>query len=258
MPPNNTLALEVKDLSVYYGKHCALENLTFSLQDKDYLGIIGPNGGGKTTLLKAILGLIQSNQGEIRVYGEELNFKKVSLGYVPQSSFVERCFPVSVLEVVLMSFLPAGLKIFHRYSSEDLLHARRLLSQTGIIHLQHRMISDLSGGEFQKLLIARALATNPRILLLDEPTANVDASSRDQIFSLLKELNSSMTIILVSHDLSAISAHVRSLACLDRKLVYHGSSELTGNIVQELYGCPVDLLAHGVPHRVLKTHEGQN
>lgn len=258
MPPNNTPALEVKDLSVYYSKHCALENVTFSLQDKEYLGIIGTNGGGKTTLLKAILGLIPTNHGQITIYGKELDFNRVSLGYVPQSSFVESLFPISALEMVLMGLLPAGLKIFHRYSSEDLLHARRLLSQTGIIHLQHRMISELSGGEFQKLLIARALATNPRILLLDEPTANVDASSRDQIFSLLKDLNSSMTIILVSHDLSAISAHVRSLACLDRKLVYHGSSELTGPIVQQLYGCPVDLLAHGVPHRVLKTHEGQS
>jgi zinc transport system ATP-binding protein len=258
MPPNNPPALELKNVSVYYGKHCALEDISFSLQDNDYLGIIGPNGGGKTTLLKAILGLIKFEQGQIRIYGEELNYQKVSLGYVPQSTFVERSFPVSVLEVVLMGLLPSGLKMFQRYSPQDLILGRRLLSQTSILHLQNRMISELSGGEFQKLLIARALAVNPRMLLLDEPTANVDASSRDQIFTLLKELNRSMTIILVSHDLSAISAHVRSLACLDRKLVYHGSSELTDPIVQQLYGCPVDLLAHGVPHRVLKTHEGHH
>lgn len=117
------------------------------------------------------------------------------------------------------------------------------------------MISDLSGGEFQKMLIARALAVNPKILLLDEPTASVDASSRDQIFSLLNELNKTMTIIIVTHDLSAVSSYVKNIACLNGKLVYHGCTELNEDVVSALYGCPIDLIAHGVPHRVLKKHK---
>jgi len=128
------------------------------------------------------------------------------------------------------------------------------VERVGIGSLANRQIAKLSGGEFQKMLIARALAVNPRLLLLDEPTASVDAVSRDQIYGLLAELNQNMTIILVTHDLLAISSQVHRLACLNGRLVYHGEPELTGNIVNNLYGCPVDLIAHGVPHRVLKEH----
>ena len=129
-----------------------------------------------------------------------------------------------------------------------------LLEKVGITDLANRQISELSGGEFQKMLIARALATNPKLLLLDEPTASVDAASRDQIYGLLAELNKNMTIILVTHDLLAVSSQVTRLACLNGQLVYHGEPELTEKVVNNLYGCPVDLIAHGVPHRVLRDH----
>ena len=151
--------------------------------------------------------------------------------------------------------LKQGLSPFFRYSSEDKDTAYSLLERVGIASLANRQISELSGGEFQKMLIARALATNPKLLLLDEPTASVDVRSREQIYSLLAELNKSMTIILVTHDLLAVSSQVNRLACLNGQLVYHGEPELTEKVVNSLYGCPVDLIAHGVPHRVLRDHE---
>jgi zinc transport system ATP-binding protein len=129
-----------------------------------------------------------------------------------------------------------------------------MLERVGISGLKDRLISELAGGEIQRKLIARALATEPKALLRDEPTASVDAASREQIFSLLRELNKTMAIVLVTHDLLAISSHVKSLACINEHLVYHGGAEINQNIVEKLYGCPVDLIAHGVPHRVLKEH----
>jgi len=169
---------------------------------------------------------------------------------------MDRQFPITLREVVLTGRLKQGISPFFTYTKKDKEIAVELLEKVGIADLADRQIAQLSGGEFQKMLIARALAVNPRLLLLDEPTASVDACSRDQIFELLSELNKNMTIILVTHDLFAISSQVRSLACLNVRLVYHGEPELNERIVHSLYGCPVDLIAHGVPHRVLKAHEG--
>ena len=152
--------------------------------------------------------------------------------------------------------LKSKVSLFHKYCKEDLEKTEQALEAVGIVHLRNRMISDLSGGEFQKMLIARALAVEPKLMLLDEPTASVDAQSRDAIFSLLNRLNQKMTIVLVTHDLMAVSSHVKELACINGKLVYHGIAEINEEIVQNLYNCPVDLIAHGVPHRVLKEHKG--
>jgi zinc transport system ATP-binding protein len=225
------------------------------VSDGEYLGIIGPNGGGKSTLLKAILGLIPVSSGNISIYGGNAHKNRSLVGYVPQFALLNRKFPISLFEVVLTGHLKQGIAPFFRYSSKDNESVYTLLEKVGITDLANRQISELSGGEFQKMLIARALATNPRLLLLDEPTASVDAASRDQIYSLLAELNKNMTIILVTHDLLAVSSQVNRLACLNGQLVYHGEPELTEKVVNNLYGCPVDLIAHGVPHRVLRDHE---
>ena len=225
------------------------------VSDGEYLGIIGPNGGGKSTLLKAILGLIPVSSGNISIYGGNAHKNRSLVGYVPQFALLNRKFPISLFEVVLTGHLKQGIAPFFRYSSKDNESVYTLLEKVGITDLANRQISELSGGEFQKMLIARALATNPKLLLLDEPTASVDAASRDQIYSLLAELNKNMTIILVTHDLLAVSSQVNRLACLNGQLVYHGEPELTEKVVNNLYGCPVDLIAHGVPHRVLRDHE---
>jgi len=250
------LAVHIDNLSVYYGQTPAIAGICLDVKAGEYLGIIGPNGGGKSTLLKAILGLVPVTAGTVQVFGRDQGNRKMLIGYVPQFAAVDKTFPINVLDVVLTGRLKAGLSPFFSYSAADRRNARECLDQVGIADLAGRRISELSGGEFQKMLIARALAVGPKLLLLDEPTANVDASSRIQIYNLLERLNKDMTIILVTHDLLAISSQVRRLACLNGNLVYHGEPELSESIVNKLYGCPVDLIAHGVPHRVLKEHEG--
>ncbi|WP_347489236.1 ABC transporter ATP-binding protein [Desulfoscipio sp. XC116] len=248
-------AVHIDNLSVYYGQTPAITGVCLDVPDGEYLGIIGPNGGGKSTLLKAILNLVPISAGTVQIYGNNPSKNRAFIGYVPQSAVLNRKFPISLVEVVLTGRLKRGLVPFSAFTQQDKEKVYELLEKVGILNLANRQISELSGGEFQKMLIARALALNPRLLLLDEPTASVDAVSREQIYSLLSELNKNMTIILVTHDLLAVSSQVQSLACLNGQLIYHGEPELTENIVNSLYGCPVDLIAHGVPHRVLRDHE---
>ena len=248
-------AVHIENLSVHYGQTPAIANVYLDVSDGEYLGIIGPNGGGKSTLLKAILGLVPISAGIVQIYEGNAHKNRSLVGYVPQFALLNRKFPISLFEVVLTGYLKQGLSPFFRFSQKERESAYTLLERIGIAALADRQISELSGGEFQKMLIARALAARPRLLLLDEPTASVDAASRDQIYSLLAELNKSMTIILVTHDLLAVSSQVNRLACLNGQLVYHGEPELSEKVVNNLYGCPVDLIAHGVPHRVLRDHK---
>ncbi|MGB4610470.1 MAG: ABC transporter ATP-binding protein [Saccharofermentanales bacterium] len=247
-------AVIIENLTVNYKETLALAGVSLNVEAGDYLGIIGPNGGGKTTLLKAIAGLVSYSTGKINVYGKKPGKIGRLISYVPQITQLDKRFPINVKDVVLTGMLNSKFIPFHKYSESNKKKADELLNTVGIYNLKNRMISELSGGEFQKLLIARALAVKPKLLLLDEPTANVDANSREQIFSLLNTLNKTMTIILVTHDLSAVSSHIKKLACLNGKLVYHGATELSKEVVNALYGCPVDLIAHGVPHRVLREH----
>ncbi len=251
----NSTAIHIENLSVYYGDIPAISEINLNICEGEYLGIIGPNGGGKSTLLKAMLGLAPAAFGEIRIYGKSPDKSRGQIGYVPQTTNLDKRFPITLFEVVLTGRLKQGIAPFFQFDRRDRRFVSEILEKVGIEDLAGRRISDLSGGEFQKMLIARALTVNPKLLLLDEPTASVDAGSRSQIFSLLEELNKTMTIVLVTHDLMAISAQVHKLACMNRNLVYHGEPELTEGIVNSLYGCPVDLIAHGVPHRVLKQHE---
>ena len=254
----NEGSISIKNLTVYYDRTCAVDDVSFNVGDKEYLGIVGPNGSGKSTLLKAIIGLVPINKGSVKIYGQDVSVGRSLIGYVPQFSEVDKKFPITVAEVVLSGTLKKGVSFFHHYTQSDQALVAELLDKVDLSELSQRQISELSGGEFQKMLIARALATKPRILLLDEPTASVDASSRSNIYELLAELNKKMTIILVTHDMMAISSQVHSLACMNQSLIYHGKPELSQGIVNKLYGCPVDLIAHGVPHRVLKTHQQEH
>ncbi len=251
----SSYALKIENLMIYYGHTKALSDVFLNVEYKEYLGIIGPNGGGKTTLLKAILGLVPISNGNIEIYGEKRKNASAMIGYVPQFSSVDKRFPITVKEVVMTGLMKKGLSPFFKFTNKDKEQVDEVLNDVGIFRLAGRRISSLSGGEFQKMLIARALAVKPKLLLLDEPTASVDINSRDQIYDLLARLNKNMTVVLVTHDLFAVSTHVQKLACLNGSLVYHGQPELSQDVVNNLYGCPVDLIAHGVPHRVLKMHE---
>lgn len=247
-------ALEISRLSVYFGEDCALENIDLVVSEKEFLGIIGPNGGGKTTLLKAILGLVEPRSGTVKIFGQSGPAARRQIGYVPQFSKFDRRFPISVAEVVLMGRIAGRRPWCVRYSATDRQKVDELLGLLDIFELKSRQIGQLSGGQLQRVLIARALAVEPRILVLDEPTASVDSASKTRIYELLKALNREMTILIVTHDLSAVSSNIDRIACLNQQLYYHGCTELEAGLVEKVYGCPVDLIAHGVPHRVLREH----
>ena len=245
--------VRLEDVWTYYDGVPVLEEINLSIEQDDFLGIIGPNGGGKTTLLKVILGLVKPRRGEVSVLGSTPERGRKSIGYVPQYNLFDRDFPVSVWDVVLMG-RQGQTGLFRRYSEEDKRLAVQALQRVEMFGFKDRQMGRLSGGEQQRVFIARALVAEPKLLLLDEPTASVDATMRAEFYELLKELNKSMTIVLVSHDMSAVSIYVETIACLNRRLYYHGSKEIPTEDIEATYGCPVAMIAHGVPHRVLQEH----
>ena len=250
----NDEVIRLKDIWVYYGNIPILEEVNLSVSRNDFLGIIGPNGGGKTTLLKVILGLIEPSKGTVTILGNSAQKGRKHIGYISQSNLFDREFPINVRDVVLMGcYGKAGL--FKRYSERDRQIAWSALETVGMTEYRDRQIGKLSGGELQRVFIARALATDPKILLLDEPMASVDPGVQSGFYELLEKLRRTMTIIMVSHDISAVSVYVNNIACLNRRLYYHGNREITPEILETTYKCPVQMIAHGaVPHRVLKEH----
>ena len=246
--------VRLEDVWVQYNGVPILEGINLAIEQDDFLGIIGPNGGGKTTLLKIILGLISPSRGKVSVLGKPPEKSRSKIGYVPQHNLFDRDFPINVGDVVLMGrYGKSGL--FRRYSSEDRRATQDALQTVGMLDYKDRQMGKLSGGELQRIFIARALVAEPRLLLLDEPTASVDPAMQTDFYELLEKLKKQMAIVLVSHDISAVSIYVDKLACLNRQLHYHGSKEITPEILEATYKCPVQMIAHGlVPHRVLKEH----
>ena len=233
----NDNAISVKNLSVSYGTVDAIENITLDIKKGEAVCIIGPNGGGKTTFLNALLGFLKPNSGEIEILGSDIKSAYSKISFVPQVSLVERNFPISVTESVMTATLKSGLHPFKFFNSKDRQNALSILKEVGLENSHKREISALSGGEFQRLLIARALAQKPEILLLDEPTANVDSFSRDRIFSLLEELNrKGMTIVTVTHDLIAAKTCFTKLAAINRDLIFFGDPQDIGDIASVMYG----------------------
>ncbi len=252
------IAIVLKDINVTFGFFNVLSDITVSFPASEMTAIIGPNGGGKTTLLKVISGLIKPDSGTVKIYNEDVEIarEKGWLGYVPQAAQFDRLFPVGVEEVVLMGSLKKHLIPFKRFSSEDIEKAHNILKQLGLLDLKKRQIGQLSGGQLQKVLMGRALMKDPKILLLDEPTASIDTKTKNQIYQILNALTPKMTILIVTHDMGAISSYFNTVACLNKKIHYHGSEKLTQGVINDTFGCPVDLIAHGVPHRVFKEDEG--
>jgi zinc transport system ATP-binding protein len=220
-----------------------LEQVNLSVEQGEFLGLVGPNGGGKSTLLKIVLGLLQPTTGRVTALGRRPVEARQAIGYVPQFATFPRDFPVSVEETVLLGRLGKTRSIFgYRRSDKEV--ARRTMALTEIADLRARPIGALSGGQVQRVLIARALASEPEILILDEPTSNIDMRAETDIFDLLKRLNARMTIVIVSHDIGFISQYVSLIACLNRTLLCHTASPVSGEVIEQLYGAPVRMIHH--------------
>jgi len=245
--------IDLKDIWVSYGNTPVLEAVDLVVEDRDFLAIIGPNGGGKSTLLKVILGLIKPDRGSVRLLGDDPKKTRKYAGYVPQYISSNLDFPISVWEVVLMGCL--GHKgPFRGYNEDDRKAAYEALKVVDMLDYRDRQIGELSGGQKQRVFIARSLVTRPRLLILDEPSTGIDSKRQREFYELLNRLKSEIAILLVTHDMSALSVYVDKVACLNRRLHYHNSKELSPKDLEAAYQCPVELIAHGVPHRVLKLH----
>ncbi|MCF8216676.1 MAG: ABC transporter ATP-binding protein [Chlorobium sp.] len=222
-----------------------LKNLSFSVSEGDFLAIVGPNGGGKTTLLRVLLGLQKPSSGTVSVFGGDPGHTPGRIGYVPQRLFFDRDFPLSVKDVVLMGRI-ALKSPFQHYSKIDREAVGEALKIVGLSSLGNRRIGALSGGELQRALIARALAGKPELLLLDEPTASVDPEMKTTIYDLLDHLGKTMTILLVTHDTGTVSRFVSRVLCLNCGMVQREppSAIPGGHVVEKVYPYPVDLLVH--------------
>lgn len=235
--------IQISKLNVEFGRVPILDDVGLDVEADDFMGIVGPNGGGKTTLLKVILGLIQPSSGTVTVLGSNPAAARTRIGYVPQFANFDRSFPISVLETVMMGRLSSE-RLLGPFSKESRTAAHHALEQVKADELASRRICQLSGGQTQRVLLARALVDNPELLLLDEPTSNIDCRAEYDFFEMLHEINRQITIVMVSHDLGFISSHVNRIACVNRRLVCHPARQITPEILAELYGHSVDMIAH--------------
>ncbi len=242
--------IKVENLSFSYSNTKALENVNLTIKSDDFLAIIGPNGGGKSTLLKLILGLLPIQNGKLIK-----NIKNSEIGYVPQNTNLNIDFPITALEVVLMGHIKRKRKLFS-YAKEDIACALGSLKQVGMQEFANQKIGDLSGGQRQRVFIARALCSNPKILVLDEPTASIDVKGQQDIYELLKELNKIISIVVVSHDLSILLNYAKDVAHVNRTLVYHSLKDIQKNVtLNDDHLCEVELLSALGKTQICCNHE---
>ncbi len=247
---NNSALLTIKNVTFGWNSRPVIENVNFVIDKHDFVVLIGPNGGGKTTLAKIMLGLYKPWIGELRYHNTK---GRPVIGYVPQFSTFDWQFPLKVREVIKMGRLRQR-GILRSFNSEDEQAVEQVSQQMKIEQYLDALIGELSGGQLQRVLIARALISTPQMLILDEPTASIDADSRNLLKSILDELNQQIPIILITHDTSAISPNVTKIICINRIAYVHGPGEVDHATLEKVYGCPVELIAHGIPHRVLEDH----
>lgn len=243
--------IHIENLTVKYGSKVALDHANMNVCKGDFIGIIGPNGGGKTTLLKAILGLQEPSSGSIR-FTSEMKNKGGDIGYLPQVNKFDNRFPISVLEVILSGLTNNGNRFKKR--KENLKLALKVVEELGIADIANKPVGELSGGQMQKVFLGRAVISEPKLLVLDEPDTYVDSQFESELYEKLKELNERMAILLVSHDVGTITSHVKSIACVSRELHYHPSNIISPEQLAS-YNCPIQIISHGdIPHTVLGAH----
>jgi zinc transport system ATP-binding protein len=251
---DSSTVIQLDKVSFSYGNNHVLTNVSLSVTAGDFVGVIGPNGGGKTTLLRLILGVLSPVTGTVALLGGSPEKTRIRAGYVPQETSSNKLFPISVWDVVLMGKM--GTRgFFHSYTKQDRQQVAAMLEELNIHPLKDKSIGDLSGGQRQKVLLARALVSDPQILFLDEPTASIDTKGQDELYEYLLHKNKAgTTVLLVTHNVGAVSAYIKSIACVNREVFFHPDGVLDEVTITKAYGCPVDIIAHGLPHRVYHRH----
>jgi zinc transport system ATP-binding protein len=252
--------IELKNVWFSYNGETVLKDITFKVERNDFLAVIGPNGGGKTTLLKLILGMLQPKHGTVRVFGEDPAKSAHRLGYVTQDTSFNRDFPITVIDAALLGRLGHPKKLW-RYTKTDREIARRALETVDMGAFHSRRIGSLSGGQRQRVFIARTLASEPDILLLDEPTASIDIEGQQKIYDILKKLNENMTILVVSHDLNILLGIAKSVAHVNTTLFVHNAPIMSSEMLGKLTGislehfCPVELLVEQADRQLHRSGE---
>ena len=240
--------IKIQNLTVGYDKTPVLQNVSLDVYENDFLGVIGPNGGGKTTLIKSILGLLKPSAGKIE-FRNDIGMKKKPIGYLPQVKHIDRKFPITVSDVVKSGLMMQNSSISVSNVKQKV---NDILSETGIFDIRNKAIGELSGGQMQRVFLCRAIVSNPKILILDEPDTFVDNRFEGELYEKLRILNSEMAIILVSHDMGTIVKYVKTIACVNGNLHYHPSNRITQKELDE-YNCPIQVIKYGeVPHIFLK------
>ena len=243
--------LDIVNVTAGYGSEIILKDINFEVADNDFIGVIGPNGGGKTTLLKLILGEITPFQGHVNFH--PLSKNETLFGYLPQVSSIDREFPIKVIDIVLSGLMHRN-GLFGGNKKKNREKAFEILTTAGVDHLYNNSVGELSGGQLQRVFLCRALISEPRLLILDEPNTFVDNKFEKELYELLRELNKKMAIIMVSHDVGTITSYVKTIACINRHLHYHRSNKITPEQLAA-YECPIQIITHGkIPHTVLLNH----
>lgn len=246
--------IRLEHICAAYDRKQVLEDVDLTIYDRDFLGVIGPNGGGKTTLMKIILGLLKPESGRISFYEGGKEVPTISMGYLPQYSSIDKKFPISVYDVVL-SGLNKQKSLFRSFSSKQREQVQRVIVRMGLEGLEKRAIGQLSGGQLQRALLGRAIVSNPSVVILDEPNTYIDKRFEAELYSLLNEINKECAIVLVSHDIGTVLQNVKSIACVSGHLDYHPDTQIPVEWLEKHFGCPIDLIGHGnLPHRVLMCH----
>ena len=246
--------VELQQVTAGYADEVVLRSINLTVRAQDFIGVIGPNGGGKTTLVNVILGIIKPMSGNIIFHPDSSDRRRRFIGYLPQVSHTDKKFPISVRDVAL-SGLATSQRFMNHYSAGDNERVQQVLAQMGIEQLAGKNVGELSGGQLQRVFLCRAIIAQPRLLILDEPNTFVDNKFENDLYLILRELNKEMAILMVSHDVGTITYYVKSIACVNKTLHYHDSNIISQEQLAS-YNCPIQIITHGdVPHTVLRTHQ---